>query len=155
MHKKFTFTVIILIIVFVFTANINIFNICSKNISDYTDLVFKSSKEKYICLVKYQYTTGAGYYCVKSNNKNFENMYMIIQSKFDPRFLKDNNDFSLDYNAEYLVEAKKAEKIMYEGESAIKLYADKITVLYNTNKTVYKIKDMTFGGVLKAILPWT
>ena len=65
-------------------------------------LVFKSSKEKYICLVKYQYTTGAGYYCVKSNNKNFENMYMIIQSKFDPRFLKDNNDFSLDYNAEYL-----------------------------------------------------
>ena len=54
-----------------------------------------------------------------------------------------------------LPKSKKSEKIMYEGESAIKLYADKITVLYNTNKTVYKIKDMTLGGVLKAILPWT
>lgn len=44
---------------------------------------------------------------------------------------------------------------MYEGESAVKLYADKITILYDTNKIVYKIKDMTFCGVLKAIFAWT
>lgn len=62
-------------------------------------------------------------------NKRILLAAIMICTLFDPRFLKENKDFDMDYNAKLIVCAEKTEKTEYEGEMILKVNTKKIFIL--------------------------
>lgn len=78
---------------------------------------------------------------------------VAVKTVFDPRFLKDNKDFLIDYNGEYIVIADRTGKTEIDGESDDLIYADRIIIKYDGAPKSYHIYDMMPQGIIKALLP--
>ena len=123
------------------------------NINDsYLNIIGKENKDINVYLLEYHYTTGSGWLVIDSTNKDLVNKEVVLCNAFDPRFLKDNNDFDLDYTAMLLVETKKIQDMVLDGENITVLFADEITVVFNANRTHYSILDLRLEGIIKSIL---
>lgn len=128
--------------------NIPIFEISSS----YTDNTYVNSSENSICVLKYTYTTGAGWVVTDSDIDSLVGENICLSYRFDPRLLRDNEDFSLDYQGKMVVSIDKINKIVMDNEDVFVISPEKIKILYNTDKKEYRIKDMSFGGIVKSIM---
>ena len=143
---------LVVMLVLVVLINYPIFLI-KDNINDtYLNIIGEDNKDTNFYLLEYHYTTGSGWIVIDSTNKDMVNKEVALYNVFDPRFLKDNNDFDLDYTAMLLVEAKETQNTVLYGENITVLFADEITVVFNANQTHYSISDLRLEGIMKSIL---
>ena len=149
LKNKLFISFLILMLVLVVLINYPIF-LLKDNINDtYLNDV---GKDINVYILEYHYTTGSGWLVVDSTNKDMVKKEVALYSAFDPRFLKDNNDFDLDYTGMLLVESKRIEDMVLDGENITVLFADEITVVFNVNRSHYSILDLRIEGIIKSIL---
>ena len=110
-------------------------------------------KDKNIYVLNYEQTTGAGYTVKDTKDEKLLGKSVAVKTLFDPRFLKDNKDFLIDYNGEYIVIADKTGKTEIDGESIDLIYADRIIIKYDGAPKSYHIYDMMPQGIIKAFMP--
>lgn len=104
----------------------------------------KTDKKSDVYLLQYRYTTGSGWTVIDSTDKSAVSKEVVLYNAFDPRFLKDNKDFDLDYTATLSVKANKTKDTVINGENSTLLFADEVTILFDTEKTRYSMSDMSF-----------
>lgn len=105
-----------------------------------------------VYLLDYVYSTGSGWYIKDCSDESLINKEIVLYNLFDPRFLKANKDFELDYFAQYIVTGKLAGYDNVDNERIPILQATNITVIYNTEDENYKIRDMSLQGMIKSLL---
>lgn len=159
--RKTLYAVLILLIVFLSLIVINNIKICSVYPQD-AEFVYKTLQDKYksedvdICILDYDYVTGAGWGVDASTNKNLENTYVVLDTLCNPRLLKINQEFDLDYLAKFVVVIDKTPKQTTVDSETVYLIKAKeivITNFYTENDGVKEMKfgDLTFAGKCKAI----
>ncbi|MBR1970564.1 MAG: hypothetical protein IKA17_09445 [Clostridia bacterium] len=159
-HKKlYAIVILFVIIILMFLINeIKIFSVTPQD-KDYVYELLKSKHDKEdvdICVLDYDYVTGASWRVEKSTNKDIENKYVCINAICSPRDLKINKEFELDFKGKYVavIEKKITEtKIDNEKVELLKTEDIVITNLYYQNDGfgVLRFGDLTFAGKLKAI----
>ncbi len=160
-HKKIYVAITLLIIV-VLIFVVNNIKICSIN-SREADYVFGLLQSEYnpekvdICILDYDYVTGASWRVEKSTNKDIENEYVCLNAICNPRLLKINEEFDLDYMAKCVVVIDKnisQTKVDNEDVNVLKAKEIVITNFYYQNEGLDDIRfgDLTFGGKLKSII---
>ena len=160
-HKKL-YALIILVFIVVLIFVIDNIKICSIN-SHEADYVYELMQDKYknknvdICILDYDYVTGASWRVEKSTNKDIENEYVCLNAICNPRLLKINEEFDLDNMAKYVVVIDKKisqTKVDNEDVNILKAKEIFITNFYYQNEGFDDIKfgDLTFGGKLKSII---
>ena len=160
-HKKL-YALIILVFIVVLIFVIDNIKICSIN-SHEADYVYELMQDKYknknvdICLLDYDYVTGASWRVEKSTNKDIENEYVCLNAICNPRLLKINEEFDLDNMAKYVVVIDKKisqTKVDNEDVNVLKAKEIVITNFYYQNEGFDDIRfgDLTFGGKLKSII---
>ncbi len=160
-HKKLYVAIILLIIV-VLIFVVNSMKICSIN-SHEADHVFGLLQSEYnpenvdICILDYDYVTGASWRVEKSTNKDIENEYVCLNAICNPRLLKINKEFDLDYMAKYVVVIDKntsKTKVDNEDVNVLKAKEIVITNFYYQKDGFDDIRfgDLTFGGKVKSII---
>ena len=160
-HKKL-YVVITLLIIVVLIFVVNNIKICSIN-SREADYVFgllqsEHNPEKVdICILDYDYVTGASWRVEKSTNKDIENEYVCLNAICNPRLLKINVEFDLDYMAKYVVVIDKniaQTKVDDEDVNVLKAKEIVITNFYYQNEGFDDMRfgDLTFLGKLKSII---
>ena len=144
--------VIILIALIAGFENRAIFKMTSSDVQTCYNKICESSDVN-VMLVSYHITTGAGWVVEQSSDERLTGKSAILQTKFDPRFLKVNDDFCLDYMAQYVITAKKIVHGTYEGEDILKIYPDDITICYADSKDkVLRVHDMSLNGKIKFLI---
>lgn len=153
MKKKIIIKVSIILVVVLLLAitRVPIFNVAEKS-NNLFKKVLKNTKSDVVCVLDYQLTTGTGWVVVDSNKQELIGKSVALSCIFDPRFLKDNKEFDLDYKAEYIVEGEQKTKIEIDNELVMVLSADKITIMYDSSKKNYYITDLSFSGFIKGTL---
>ena len=160
-YKKFYVLLILFIIVVLFFV-INNIKICSIN-SHEADYVYELIQDKYknenvdVCILDYDYVTGASWRVEESTNKDIENEYVCLNAICNPRLLKINEEFDLDYMAKYVVVIDKniaQTKVDDEDVNVLKAKEIVITNFYYQNEGFDDMRfgDLTFGGKLKSII---
>ena len=160
-YKMFYVALILFIIVVLFFV-INNIKICSINPHE-ADYVYELIQDKYknenvdVCILDYDYVTGASWRVEESTNKDIENEYVCLSAICNPRLLKINEEFDLDYMAKYVVVIDKnisQTKVDDEDVSVLKVKDIVITNFYYENDGFDDIRfgDLSFGGKVKAIL---
>ena len=160
-HKKL-YALIILVFIVVLIFVIDNIKICSIN-SHEADYVYELMQDKYknknvdICILDYDYVTGASWNVEKSTNKDIENEYVCLNTICNPRLLKINKEFDLDYMAKYVVVIDKnitQTKVDDEDVGVLKVKEIVITDFYYENDGFDDMRfgDLSFGGKAKAIL---
>lgn len=160
-YKKLYVTIIVLIIVLL-GFDINSIKICSIY-SREADYVFGMLQSEYnpentdVCILDYDYVTGASWRVEHSTNKEIENEYVCLNAICNPRLLKINKDFDLDHMAKYVVVIDKditQTKIDNENVNVLEVKEIVITNFYYQNEGFDDIKfsDLTFGGKLKSLI---
>ena len=79
----------------------------------------KMSSQYRVMVIKYTYTTGAGWFVLEDSSDDLKNMNVVLKSGFDPRLLRANSDFELDYFAEYIIICKGISEISIDKVKAI------------------------------------
>ena len=110
-------------------------------------------KDKNIYVLNYEQTTGAGYTVKNTKDEKLFGKSVAVKTLFDPRFLKDNKDFLIDSNGEYIVISGRVGKTEIDGEAVDLIYADRIIIKYDGAPKSYHIYDMMPQGIIKAIMP--
>ena len=154
--QKILYIAIILLIILLLLNNIKIFSISS----DLADSVYNIICCEYnpenvdICILDYCYVTGASWRVEKSTNKDIENKFVVLDTICNPRMLKINKDFSLDYMAKYVVVIdKNITKTNVDNEYVDVLKANKIIITnYNYKNDNMRFCDLTFGGKLMSAI---
>lgn len=141
--RKFIIGVVIMTIVFGVVANITIFQVAKTD--DINQIHTNSQK----CILKYEYVTGASWKVIDSTLENLIGEYVVLKNYFDPRLLRQNLDFDMDYMAELVVSFDDVMSTKIDNEDVRVIVAKGIEVLYDTEKSNYKVIDMTFSGLLK------
>lgn len=138
-------------IMLILASNMPIFTV-----SKQSDVIEKghlgSSSLNRICVVQYTYTTGAGWRVVDTNVDELIGQNVYLYTLFDPRLLKDNVEFDLDYLAKYKIEIDTVDKIAMKDQKVYVINPKSITILYDTDKKKYRLKDMSYGGIIKSFL---
>ena len=159
-YKMFYVALILFIIVVLFFV-INNIKICSINPHE-ADYVYELIQDKYknenvdVCILDYDYVTGASWGVEKSTNKDIENEYVCLSAICNPRLLKINEEFDLDHMAKYVVVIDKnisKTKVDDEDVSVLKVKDIVITNFYYENDGFDDIRfgDLSFDGKIKAI----
>lgn len=115
--------------------------------------LFLQYGDKNIYVLNYEQTTGAGYTVKNTKDEKLFGKSVAVKTLFDPRFLKDNKDFLIDRNGEYIVISGRAGKTEIDGEAVDLIYADRIIIKYDGTPKSYHIYDMMPQGIIKAIMP--
>lgn len=111
----------------------------------------KMSSQYRVMVIKYTYTTGAGWFVLEDSSDDLKNMNVVLKSGFDPRLLRANSDFELDYFAEYIIICKGISEINIDNETVPCIEAKKVYISYNGRTSPYRIYNMTFAGLLKRL----
>lgn len=155
MRKRFLFKVcipaIVMIVVFVLTLNIPIFKVSNKLQGSIKRNIDFNEKNN-MCILKYTYTTGPGWVVEDTNIRQLVCENVCLYSVFDPRLLKDNEEFDLDYLGKLIVVVDKVDKTVIDNEEVYVIHPKSVTILYDTNKDRYRIKDMSVGGIIKSLI---
>jgi hypothetical protein len=140
------------VIVLAFLAlNVPIFNVADRSAKEVTADTAASEQNR-MCVLRYSYTTGAGWTVEETNAAELAGQNVYLSTVFDPRLLKDNSEFDLDYMAEYVVVIDDIGKITAEDDEIYVIEPKSITILYDTDKQNYRLKDMSCGGLIKSLL---
>jgi hypothetical protein len=140
------------VIVLMFSAlNVPIFNVAGHSAEEVTADTFASEQNR-MCVLRYSYTTGAGWIVEETNEAELAGQNVYLSTVFDPRLLKDNSEFDLDYMAEYAVVIDDIGKITAEDGEVYVIEPKSITILYDTDKRKYRLKDMSCAGIVKSLL---
>ena len=145
--SKTIIIIAILIVSAVIVSMIPVFEICPPDTDILTE---ENSDDAYI--IKYTYTTGAGWIVVDGNAPELIGQYAAIYSAFDPRLLKDNKTFDMDYSSKVAVIADSITDTIIDGESVKVIHPNRMIILYNTEKQRYRLIDMSMNGILKSII---
>ena len=130
-----------------------IFQLCPlKDIDNEYTKICKKYDNKNICILDYEYTTGTGWIVLKSTDKSIIGKTIVLSNNFDPRLLRENSQFELDYFAKYIVVIDHMSDTMIDGEIAPIIYAKEIEIIYNTTQSKYTVSDLTIYGILKSIM---
>lgn len=146
--------VVIIAVAVCFVPQVRIFRVHSGDIEEYYEKAVEET-DKNVYLLDYTYTTGAGWVVEKTNDAAFGNDSVIVSAMFDPRLLKDNDEFELDYTAKLLVISDRQERTELEGEKVCVIYADEAVILKESDEEedgYYRIKDMSGGGIGKFLM---
>ncbi len=146
--------VVIIAMAVCFVPQIKIFRVHSGDIENYYEKAAEET-DKNVYLLDYTYTTGAGWVVEKTSDSAFENDSVIVSTMFDPRLLKDNGEFELDYTAKLLVIPDRQKRTELEGEKVCVLYAGEAVILKESDEEedgYYRIKDMSIGGIGKFLM---
>lgn len=135
------------VMMLILTLNIPIFSISNQPIDGVKNM--NSNKTDSICVLKYTYTTGPGWIVNDTNNDSLIGENVCLYNMFDPRLLKDNSEFDLDYQSQLMVLVDKIDKVVMDNEEVYVIKPKDITILYDTNKEEYRLKDMSLGGIIK------
>jgi len=146
---------LVTIVLVLIINNINIFKVTTKSPEEIYNIV--SSKynldEVDVSVIKYHSVTGASWFVEKSTEKELENKNVCLSSVLNPRQLKVNKDFELDYFAQYVIVTKKTDKYMEIAKETVEiLYPVEyiITGYYHENDgdDYFKVKDLSLKGKL-------
>ena len=159
---KIFYAALILVVIVVLFFVINNIKICSINPHE-ADYVYEFIQDKYktenvdVCILDYDYVTGASWGVEKSTNKDIENEYVCLNTICNPRLLKINKEFDFDYMAKYVVVIDKnitQTKVDDEDVSGLKVKEIVITDFYYENDRFDDIKfgDLSFAGKVKALV---
>ena len=160
-HKK-QWVLIILLLMIVLSLIVNSIKLGLIN-SNAAEYVFGLFENKYnlenvdICILDYDYVTGASWRVDKATNKNLDKEYVVLSTIYNPRLLKINKEFDLDYAARYVaVIDKNTSQINIDNEdvSVLKVKEIVITDFYYQNEGFDDIKfgDLTLGGKFKTVI---
>lgn len=161
MKKKKFYAVIAFLVVAVLLViidNIKIFHINANEPEHIYELIINeyNLENSDVGILSYDYVTGASWYVEKSTNKEIENEYVCLDSICNPRDLKINKDFELDYFAKYIVHFdKNIEEITIDDEdvAVLKTKETVISGVYYENDGMDNVRfgELTFSGKIKAI----
>ena len=140
------FSIFILILIFV--ANIPILEVKNK----VSDAMLELKNDSNVCILKNAYTTGTKWQVVYDQNDRLLNENVVLCCDFDPRLLKENKDFDLDYMAQYVVSVDKIDKITVNDELINVIYPKKIIIVYDTSKSYYTVADFSVQGLFKSLM---
>ena len=114
---------LVTIVLVLIINNINIFKVTTKSPEEIYNIV--SSKynldEVDVSVIKYHSVTGASWFVEKSTEKELENKNVCLSSVLNPRQLKVNKDFELDYFAQYVIVTKKKDKYMEIAKETVEI----------------------------------
>lgn len=156
--KKIGLVIIIisLAILYIGINNITIFETASQDAeSVFNILVSKyNPDEADICILKYGQVTGAGWYVEKSTDKELEGEYVCMSAVCNPRALKENEDFLLDFTVHYVVSIEKTDKFIEIDGEKVKVISPKEIVITDYVQGIYKreFKDLSLSGKLHALM---
>ena len=132
-------------------SRLPIYNVTDSDIKIYEQI--KNHKDSgIVCVLSYHYTTGPGWCIENSTNETLIGENIILNVRFDPRMLKENKDFSMDYRGRLVVDVKQIKEIRYDNEVVKVLFPKNIVIIYDTEKSSYNIYDFTLAGILKSII---
>lgn len=130
-------------------ANVPVFKVSSLNKKD----CIAMCDENGVYVLEHKSTTGSGWYVASGRDKKLVGQNVVLYSNFDPRSLKDNKDFYLDYSSALVVKVKEISSTAADGEKIPMLIADSITVVSDKKgKNYYTVFDLSIGGLLKGAL---
>ena len=153
-RKKLLLFVLIAIVLLILYFTFPIFE--SVNYTQYQQLcnyLNESSNEVYYKL-KYTVSTGASWAVEDCSDKSMIGEHIAVESVFDPRFLKINENFWLDVSGYLIVKSGEKKLIDCANESVWCINAKKIYVYIpdlNTLQNCYTASDMSLIGMLKMI----
>lgn len=137
MNKKFLIKIFILICIAItvclFILNIPIFKVNTQSVDQYKQNT-NFDEMNNICILKYTYTTGPGWAVEDTEIEQLIDQNVCLSCLFDPRLLKDNNDFELDYLSRLIVSIDTIDKIIMDNEKVYVIKPKKITILCDTKK---------------------
>ncbi len=130
-------------------ANVPIFKVSNPNQKDYIDMC----DENGVYVLEHKSTTGSGWYVASGRDKKLVGQNVVLYSSFDPRSLKDNKDFYLDYSSVLVIKVKKISSTIVDGEKIPMLVANSITIVSDKKgKNYYTVFDLSIEGLLKSAL---
>ena len=160
--RKKLYTAIVLLLVMILLVAVNCIKICSVNPHVAEDvyewvLTQYNTEDVDICILDYQYVTGASWFVERSTNKAIENTYICLNTICNPRLLKLNEEFELDYFSKFVVVIdKNVTKATIDDEEVYILKAKDITItnIYyqNDGGDDLRFYHLTFAGKLKSVL---
>lgn len=104
-----------------------------------------------MCILKYQYTTGVGWFVEESNDEQLRDKNVAIENFFDLRLLKDNKEFEMDYNSKIAVVVKSVREMVLDNNKIIVIKPQKMLILSDKERKGYYIKDMSINGLGKGV----
>ena len=144
--------ILIIIIVLFLILNIPIFTASSISADRCFENSVRLNPDKTVCILRYHYTTGAGWIIDKSSNSALNGKPAVIQNAFDPRLLRDNSDFKLDYTAEFVITANDVSNTSFDDENVFLIKPKSIVIISDTAQNMYQIKDLSVNGIFKSII---
>ncbi len=152
--KKKVFIIFIFIVITILVVHIPVFQTYDirKNVSQYYLTIASNSPNKIVCILKHQYSTGGGWIVIDSNQESLINHEIFLETTFDPRFLKDNKNFDLDYQGAVIVISNNVYDIVYENSEIKVIDVEKLIVVNSSTTSHYLLKDMSISGILKSFL---
>ena len=149
---------LIIVIITVFLVVLQNFTLCTMRCDSY-ESVYESvvseinSDKNDVCVLDYDYVTGAGWKVEKSTTNELTGTYVLLDSAFNPRDLKINKDFELDYSAKFvLIIDKQIKQVQLDNEMVDVIKASEIIIVADYEDSIIKFCDLTFAGKLKTIL---
>lgn len=154
--RKYKISIIIIslsTIVYIVLSFLPIFDVSYLDSQMLYEKVVKEYKDDMVILAKYQYSTGANWLVINCNNEQLVSQNIVLYTYLNPRLLKDNSDYFMDYTSKYIIIVKKVATVNLDGEAVIVIKPKKIIVNNNFGeKKVYLLKDFSARGILKFIL---
>lgn len=159
--RKTETIIIILLLIAIITGivrNLYIFNITRENAESVFEKIEELQEknnvaEKHdICIVRYS-SEKDGWFVEKSTNTELEQKRVCVNTICNPRYLKVNDDSSMDREARYVLLIKK--HISYAKKDGEKLPVVSAKKIYITNyffeKNIVKFKNLSFVGQLRSV----
>ena len=109
----------------------------------------KKNTDKDVILLKYEYTTGVGWYVIDSNKESIKKENIILSTPFNPRLLRINRDYYLDYTAKFVVVVDKYSETKIEDKVITVIYPRKIVIQHEGTKKKYYPRDMQMIGIIR------
>lgn len=143
--------ILVIICFFAAAAGIKLFDV----LREAPDIKEASQSTNVSYLLKYSFTTGAGWKIIDCSEKEYIGENVAVKTAFDPRYLRCNKDFSLDYCAKLYVEGKPIDTVLLYSEKTLFIDAHSIAVVDEGNvfeKDAFRLKDLSAVGFFRIFL---
>jgi len=156
--KSVLIIALVVLILCMIISNIPVFGIYSGLAENYYELAMAeyNPENTDVCVLDYSYVTGASWLVEKSTDAELEGQFVCLKSICNPRDLKLNDDFELDYGAKYVMTIEKnKEYTELDGEQARVITPKSIVITnfyyYQDGYSTLRFKDLSFRGKMLAI----
>lgn len=113
-------------------------------------------QDQTVCVLAHEQTTGVGWVVAESNDPALQHASVILDAPFDPQLLRDSMDGPLAPTVRYLVHVRKYTTVQYEDTACSLVSPQEIAICVDAADAAqypeaYRIADLSFGGIWKAI----